>query len=73
MCAEHVEIRRLLSEVTAQLERDTGGHAAPLAALTARIFAHDGKEERILYPAMDRVGLAAPAREELRRRIEPPF
>jgi iron-sulfur cluster repair protein YtfE (RIC family) len=72
MCAEHVEIRRLLGEVAVQLTRGEGGHAALLAALTARSLAHDGKEERILYPAMDRAGLPAPVRAELRRRIAPP-
>jgi iron-sulfur cluster repair protein YtfE (RIC family) len=71
MRAEHAELRRLIAEVASRLERGgDGGHATPLAALTARIFAHNGKEERILYPAMDRVGLAACVREELRRRME---
>jgi iron-sulfur cluster repair protein YtfE (RIC family) len=71
MRAEHTELRRLMAEVASRLERaGDGSHATPLAALTARIFAHNGKEERILYPALDRVGLAEVVREELRRRIE---
>jgi hypothetical protein len=66
MRLEHSEIRRLMAEIASELER--GGdeeHTTPLAALTARIYAHNGKEERILYPAMDRSVRAADALEAL--------
>jgi iron-sulfur cluster repair protein YtfE (RIC family) len=70
MRAEHAEIRRLMAEVASSLADGAAGcRTTPLAALTARVFAHNGKEERILYPAMDRVGLAAAVCDELVRRI----
>jgi iron-sulfur cluster repair protein YtfE (RIC family) len=70
MREEHLEIRQLMAEVAASLAGGAAGcRATPLAALTARIFAHNGKEERILYPAMDRAGAAAAVWEELARRI----
>jgi iron-sulfur cluster repair protein YtfE (RIC family) len=56
MRAEHAEILRLLEEVATGLERGTeASPAPPLASLTARLYAHNGKEERILYPMSDRV------------------
>jgi hemerythrin-like domain-containing protein len=56
MRAEHQELRALMAEITAQLARaGEGPLTTPLAALTARIYAHNGKEERILYPAIDRI------------------
>lgn len=70
MRAEHREIRRLMAEIASDLERGgEGRHTTPLAALTARIYAHNGKEERILYPAMDQTVRDAGALEELVRRI----
>ena len=70
MREEHLEIRRLMAEVAASLADGAAGcRATPLAALTARTFAHNGKEERILYPAMDRAGVAAAVWEELAHRI----
>ena len=68
MRLEHSEIRRLMAEIASALER-CDGHATPVAALTARIYAHNGKEERILYPAMDRVTRDADALDPLLRRI----
>lgn len=54
MRIEHVELRSLMKEVAASLERGReADNTAPLAVLTARIYAHNGKEERILYPAID--------------------
>ena len=48
MRMEHAEIRRLMTEVSAQLASGGEvGHATPFAALTARLYAHNGKEERI--------------------------
>ncbi len=68
--AEHAEIRRLLEEVAASLERGIEeGRATPLAALTARIYAHNGKEERVFYPTADRVAGEAGAREALVARV----
>ena len=60
-----------MAEVASNLER--GGderHTTPLAALTARVYAHNGKEERILYPATDQAARDADALEALVRRIE---
>jgi hemerythrin-like domain-containing protein len=70
MRAEHAELRRLMAEITATLARNGGeGPTTPLAALTARIYAHNGKEERILYPAMDRLGADRFDQAELARRL----
>ena len=70
MRMEHAEIRRLMAEVASNLERgDDERHATPLAALTARIYAHNGKEERILYPATDQAARDADALEALLRRV----
>jgi iron-sulfur cluster repair protein YtfE (RIC family) len=70
MRAEHRELRRLMAEIAASLAR--GGdeeRATPLAALTARIYAHNGKEERILYPLVDRVAREAGALDSLVARV----
>jgi iron-sulfur cluster repair protein YtfE (RIC family) len=70
MRQEHAELRRLMAEVTGSLARGgEKGHVTPLAALTARIYAHNGKEERILYPASDRA-IGEATLEELVRRLE---
>ena len=69
MRVEHAEIRRLMAEVASNLELgDEERHATPLAALTARIYAHNGKEERMLYPAIERTAREADALEALLRR-----
>lgn len=71
MRVEHVELRRLMAEVAACLERGgDASNAPPLAALTARIYAHNGKEERILYPATDQAARDASGLEELVRRLQ---
>ena len=73
MTLEHGEIRSLMAEIAAGLER--GGDAAraiPMAALTARIYAHNGKEERILYPAIEKAAVDTDALETLLSRIELP-
>src|SRR5262245_31236248 len=70
MRVEHAELRRLMAEIVATLER--GGaeeHVTPLAALTARIYAHNGKEERILYPAIDRAVAQDAGAEALLRKL----
>jgi iron-sulfur cluster repair protein YtfE (RIC family) len=70
MRLEHAELRRLMAEVTDSLARGgEEGHVTPLAALTARIYAHNGKEERILYPAADRA-IGDATLEELVRRLQ---
>lgn len=67
---EHVELRSLMGDVAAELEPEgKQAYTTPLAALTARLFAHNGKEERILYPMMDRAALDSGTIEELIRRI----
>ena len=42
---------------------------AALAALTALVYAHNGKEERILYPAIDREAGEAGVLDDLARRL----
>lgn len=69
MRSEHGELRKLMDEIAAGLEGGAEGHTTPLAALTARIYAHNGKEERILYPALDRVARDAGTLEALVDRI----
>lgn len=69
MRMEHVELRKLMREVAGSLVDAGGGNASPLAALTARIYAHNGKEERILYPAIDRAARSAATLEDLVGRL----
>lgn len=55
MRSEHAEIRRYLAEVADRLQdRADQDRTTPLAALTALLYAHNGKEEKILYPMTDR-------------------
>ena len=70
MRLEHAELRALMAEVAAGLAGGGGGdaRAMPLAALTARIYAHNGKEERILYPAIERAARETDAFEGLLER-----
>jgi hemerythrin-like domain-containing protein len=70
MRMEHGELRQLMAEVAASLARGADEErATPLAALTARIYAHNGKEERILYPAVDRAARDAGALDSLVARV----
>lgn len=70
MRLEHGELRRLMAQIASELGRGgADGGEMPLAALTARIYAHNGKEERILYPAMDRAARDADALEALLHRL----
>jgi len=70
MRAEHVELKKLMAEVAAALEAvPAGGITTPLAALTARIYAHNGKEERILYPMTDRLAREAGTLDDLMGRL----
>jgi iron-sulfur cluster repair protein YtfE (RIC family) len=71
MRMEHAEIQRLMAEVASSLER--GGdkrHTTPLATLTARVYAHNGKEERIFYPAADRVARHPLVLKQLMHRLQ---
>jgi hemerythrin-like domain-containing protein len=53
---EHRELRKLLAEVAAQLEQALPAGEAPiLAVLEARLDAHNGIEERGVYPTVDRL------------------
>jgi len=71
MRSEHAEIRRLLAELAAALDGgDPTARATGFAVLTARLFAHNGKEERIIYPATDRAARDAGTLPELVRRIQ---
>lgn len=73
MRVEHVELRRLMAEIAARLGGGGDeGHATPLAALTARLYAHNGKEERILYPASDRAASEAGTLGELVQKLRLP-
>ena len=70
MRAEHAEIRKLMAEVAEHLaSASAADRTMPLAALTARLYAHNGKEERILYPATDQVVGDAAARDDLIRKL----
>jgi len=70
MRAEHREIRRLLGEVASILDGESEEDMlAPMAALTGVLLAHNGKEERILYPMSDRALADAPERSEVMERV----
>lgn len=70
MRAEHGEIRRLLGEVDSLLSGEIEGDTlATMAELTGILLAHNGKEERILYPMTDRALAEAPERSEVMDRV----
>jgi len=70
MRSEHAEILRLLAELTAILDGDdASARTMAIAVLTARLFAHNGKEERIIYPATDRAARDAGTLSDLVRRL----
>jgi quercetin dioxygenase-like cupin family protein len=58
MRAEHAELRRRLAELSAALERGAADAGRRIGELNALLFAHNGKEERILYPMADQVAEA---------------
>jgi len=64
---EHEQMRHLLGAIAARLdqEAEAPAHTTPLAELTALLYAHNGKEERILYPTTDRAASAAGTLESL--------
>lgn len=54
MQREHAEMRRSIEDLVATLARgDTDGATRRFGDLTALLLAHNGKEERILYPMAD--------------------
>ncbi len=56
---EHTEMRRLIEDLVATLTRgDTEDATRRFGELTALLFAHNGKEERILYPMADHAAQA---------------
>lgn len=56
---EHTEMRRLIEDLVATLTRgDTEDATRRFGELTALLFAHNGKEERILYPMADNAAQA---------------
>lgn len=70
MRAEHTELRELMAEIARGLEAvPEEGLTTPLAALTALICAHNGKEERILYPMTDRLAREAGTLDTLLSRL----
>ena len=71
MRSEHLEIRRLMELAATALEdENASASAGAIGALTGILLAHNGKEERILYPMADRSAGDDRAREELVRRIQ---
>jgi iron-sulfur cluster repair protein YtfE (RIC family) len=70
MREEHRCLRRALSMMRAGIEaRDTAAYAAGLEFLNSVRTAHDAKEERILYPMIDRL-LAPPDRARVAARLQ---
>lgn len=66
MRAEHDQMRELLDAISSRLAQDAPGpQQTPLAELTALLYAHNGKEERILYPTTDHAAEAAGTLESL--------
>jgi iron-sulfur cluster repair protein YtfE (RIC family) len=71
MRSEHADIRHHMAEIAERLASGSPeGIATPLASLTALLFAHNGKEERILYPTIDRMAAAEGTLGEIVGRIE---
>jgi len=71
MRVEHAQIRELLAEISAGLGDGASPTplSTPLAHLTALLLAHNGKEERVLYPASDRAARAAGEMEGLLEKL----
>ncbi|MGH0038265.1 MAG: hemerythrin domain-containing protein [Myxococcota bacterium] len=69
MRGEHVELRKLMAEVAGLLEAEVEAGTTLFATLTALIHAHNGKEERILYPTTDRLACLAGTIDHLVERL----
>jgi iron-sulfur cluster repair protein YtfE (RIC family) len=68
--AEHAELKRLLEAVERALTSGVPlSRTTPLPALTARIYAHNGKEERLLYPMVEALSASARDQTELVRQL----
>ncbi len=71
MRLEHGDIQRLLDAAHAALEvGNLAGANDTLGALVEMLGAHNQKEERVLYPMIDRAVGAGPQRDDLMRRLE---
>lgn len=71
MREEHVEIRRLLGEVSGAIgDQNTAGAIESLHALLGILSAHNRKEEGILYPMTDRAAGGDRERDDLVRRLQ---
>lgn len=71
MCAEHRLMEELLTSLAGLLAgNDADARMRTLADLTAHLLAHDGKEERILYPMIERAASGSAELQALAPRIE---
>lgn len=71
MRGEHVEIRRLMSEMTSALAAADATKAdESLRGLTETLAAHNMKEERMLYPMIDQAAGNDRARDDLVKRLQ---
>lgn len=69
---EHAEIRKRLAEIGSILDRTSSSvtdAASPIGELVALLGAHNGKEERILYPMTDDSVRSSGSLEELVTRV----
>lgn len=74
MCAEHRQMEELLTTLAHLLPgNDADARLRALAGLTAHLLAHDGKEERILYPMIERAASGSAELRGLAPRIEAEF
>lgn len=68
---EHVEIRRFMDAVAAALRAaDAAGAGESIEGLTETLGAHNMKEERVLYPMIDRAAGNDRARDDLVKRLQ---
>lgn len=70
MRGEHVEIRRLMGEVAGALKAGNTAAAGLLRSLTETLATHNMKEERMLYPMVDRAAGNDRARDDLVKRLQ---
>lgn len=69
MRGEHLEIRRLLSDVAAAIEKaDGAGVRESIHGLIETLSAHNLKEEQVLYPMTDQA--AGSGRDDLVKRLQ---
>ena len=71
MREEHVEIRRLLGEVSAAIrDKNAAGALESIRTIVSVLSGHNRKEEGILYPMTDRAAGGDRERDELVRRLQ---